>query len=417
MAWLEQRGKTYRLSFRYQGTVYRHSLGTRDKAEAAACLARLEDSLNRLERGWLQPSAGVDLPIFLLSGGEVAQRPTVTAAPSPLRLGALSARYLETQATSLEKGSLATLGIHLRHLDRTLGAEFAVQGLTLGDLQRHVDRRRKQPGRRGPVKGYTIRKEINALSAAWDWAVQSNLMSGTYPSQGLRYPKSEEKVPFRTRAEIERVIERGELVGDAVKKLWDCLFLTLPETADLLEYVAANARQGFIYPMVCFAAHTGARRSEMLRSQVTDIDFDSGTVLIREKKRVKGKTTTRQVPLSPFLAGEMRKWVENHPGGVHTFCHAPRVFRSKTARQKPLPVTRDEAHDHFKRTLDAGKWAVVRGWHVLRHSFISNCAARGVDQRLIDAWVGHTTEEMRRRYRHLLPDQSASAIRSVFDGQ
>ena len=39
------------------------------------------------------------------------------------------------------------------------------------------------------------------------------------------------------------------------------------------------------------------------------------------------------------------------------------------------------------------------------------------DQRLIDAWVGHTTEEMRRRYRHLLPDQSASAIRSVFEGQ
>ncbi len=72
------------------------------------------------------------------------------------------------------------------------------------------------------------------------------------------------------------------------------------------------------------------------------------------------------------------------------------------------------AHDHLKRALAGGRWSMVRGWHVLRHSFISNCAARGVDQRLIDAWVGHTTEEMRRRYRHLLPDHSARAIRTVF---
>jgi hypothetical protein len=40
-----------------------------------------------------------------------------------------------------------------------------------------------------------------------------------------------------------------------------------------------------------------------------------------------------------------------------------------------------------------------------------------VDQRLINAWVGHQTEEMVRRYRHLIPDQQQAAIRSVFGGQ
>jgi integrase len=48
----------------------------------------------------------------------------------------------------------------------------------------------------------------------------------------------------------------------------------------------------------------------------------------------------------------------------------------------------------------------VRGWHVLRHSFVSLCANRGVDQRLIDEWVGHATEDMRRRYRHLSGDDT-----------
>ena len=58
--------------------------------------------------------------------------------------------------------------------------------------------------------------------------------------------------------------------------------------AELLEYVRENARHGWIYPMFCFAAHTGARRSEILRSRIADFDFQAGSVLIREKKRVKG---------------------------------------------------------------------------------------------------------------------------------
>ena len=38
----------------------------------------------------------------------------------------------------------------------------------------------------------------------------------------------------------------------------------------------------------------------------------------------------------------------------------------------------------------------------------------GVDQRLINEWMGHQTEEMRKRYRHLFPDQQREALESVF---
>ncbi|MEZ6150377.1 MAG: hypothetical protein R3C09_09665 [Pirellulaceae bacterium] len=37
-----------------------------------------------------------------------------------------------------------------------------------------------------------------------------------------------------------------------------------------------------------------------------------------------------------------------------------------------------------------------------------------VDQRMIDAWVGHQTEEMRRRYRHLFPHKQTSELARVF---
>lgn len=53
---------------------------------------------------------------------------------------------------------------------------------------------------------------------------------------------------------------------------------------------------------------------------------------------------------------------------------------------------------------------------MFRHSFASNAARAGVQEAVIDAWLGHTTEEMRRRYRHLFPEQHRSAIDSVFGG-
>jgi integrase len=418
MAWLQQRGKKFRICFRHDGELYRLALGTANQKEAEACRARLEDTLNRLERGWLKVPSDIDLPVFLLSGGEVANRRSPSATPKPTTLGGLRDGYLKAQATSLESDSLRTLRTHLNHIVRTLGEESKAMNLTLADLQRHVERRRAKKGRRGkPITGYTIRKEVASFAAVWKWAVHSGLVSGEFPNTGVEYPKRLEKPAFQTRAEIERQIERGSFSKAEVSEFWEGLFLTLPETAEVLAHVKAEARHGFIYPMACFAAHTAARRSEILRSRVADFDLELEVVTVREKKAVQGVQSTRRVALSPFLVQVMREWLTQHPGCPDTFCHVGTVWKSRAKRTGPTPISRDEAHDHLRRTLEGGKWSVVRGWHVFRHSFISNCAARGVDQRLIDAWVGHTTEEMRRRYRHLLPDQSALAIRTVFDGQ
>jgi integrase len=166
--------------------------------------------------------------------------------------------------------------------------------------------------------------------------------------------------------------------------------------------------------MFCFAAHTGARRSEMIRLRISDIDFEGKKVLLREKKRGKGLRTHRHVPLSPFLATVLQGWLAKHPGGQDVFIQELVVARSKTKRDGFDQLTRNEAHDHFKRATQESRWDKLRGWHVFRHSFASNCAARSVDQRLIDAWMGHQTDEMRKRYRHLFPNQEQAAILSVF---
>ena len=72
-------------------------------------------------------------------------------------------------------------------------------------------------------------EEVAALRAAWNWAARMGMVKGPFPNHGLVYPKGEEKLPFMTRAEIERRLAGGGLTPKQVRELWDCLFLTLPE--------------------------------------------------------------------------------------------------------------------------------------------------------------------------------------------
>jgi integrase len=172
----------------------------------------------------------------------------------------------------------------------------------------------------------------------------------------------------------------------------------------LLDLARHRARIPHAYPMFVFAAHTGARRSEIRRARVGDFDFENKTVLIREKKKDHEKEETyRTVPMSPLLERVMRDWFAEHAGGSHAIC--------TTAGNA---ITEHYSTKLVVNVLKKTRWSVVSGWHCFRHSFISNCAARGVDQRLIDQWVGHTTEAMRRRYRHLVPAVSQAALASVF---
>ena len=268
------------------------------------------------------------------------------------------------------------------------------------------------------------------------------MLSGDYPNKGLIYPKGDELPPYQTREEIERQVAAGGLTPEQIDELWDALYLRPHEIGELLEHVRTHARHPWIYPLACMAGHTGARRSELIRMLASDVDFAGGSVIVREKKRVKGKRSTRRAPLTPLLTDALKAWLAVHPGGPSLFCQSGEVARSKkrsrttghqngkgrattlkgrmaTVKQReklpePEPLTVGECHDHFKRTLAGSKWEVVRGLHTLRHSVASCLAAAGVDQRIIDDMLGHVSEEMRRRYRHLTPQVKSQAVLAVF---
>lgn len=404
MASLERRyDGRYRVIFCYQGQRFYHSVGKVSQREARSCKDRLEENLRFLERGLLELPPGANLGVFLVSGGKLNGKPVLE---KPLTLGEFLARYQEKHPEGAkEESTRYTEDIHIEHLLRLLGAKTSVHSLTTGVLQTYVGLRSLEKGRGGKtVSHVTVKKEIGTLASIWNkWGLPQGVMNGTAPTKGLIYRKDKPKPPFQTREQIERRIARGGLSEADEKELWNSLFLTLPEVHELLEHVRTHAHRRYASVMFCFAAFTGARRSEMLRSRIDDFDFDAGTVTIREKKKDRSKELTfRTVPMSPAFRKVMQDWLREHPGGQFTICGQSGAISKQMAAKA------------FRLAVEGSKWDVLLGWHVLRHSFASNCALKGVDQRVIDRWLGHQTEEMRLRYQHLFPDQQQEAIRSVF---
>ncbi len=442
MATVQQRNHgSHRILFVWNGRREMFTLGKVSRQEADAKAAQVEYLLLRLKQRLIELPPAVGIVDFVRHDGKPPVGLDKIPERQSLTLSAFRDRYLDTHRPSLESRTIEGIELHFKHLVGALGERFPIPELKLADLQGYVDTRANAKGMSGRrLSPATIKKEIVSLRTAWNWGAKMGLVAGRFPNDGLRFGKVDEKPPFMTRDEIERRIAGG-VTPHQRKELWNALFLTLTEVTDLLAHVREAGTLPWVYPMICFAAHTGARRSELLRLQIADIDFEGKAVLINEKKRARGKRTTRRVPLSPFLAAVLKEWLATHPGGPNLFCNGTVVGRSKkrsattghksdTVRSSTIkgrlesvrdreapgfgPITEDEAGDHLRRTLRSSRWEVVKGWHVARHSFASNCAAKGIDQRLIDRWLGHTTDEMRRRYQHLIPNQEQEAIGAVF---
>jgi integrase len=437
MASLQLRGESYSCIFMYHGKRQWLTLGKLSEADAIAARTRIEHLLRLIKQRLLELPPGIDIVSFMENDGKKPPQ-DAPVEKEELTLGALRDQYLRVHSNgTLEQTTLAGITQHFKHLAAILGAKFPINALSLADLQQYVDRRAKANGLRGKLSPATIQKEIVTLRTAWNWAVEYKLVSGKFPKRGLRYPRSVQKPPFMTWDEIARRIKGGEDAGN----LWECLYLRTPEIADLLAYAKEHAAHPWIYPFFCFAAHTGARRSEIIRATIADVDFATDTITIHEKKRVRGKDSTRRVPLTAFLKRRLQEWLAIHPGGNALFCFGPQVGRSKKrsantgyvgGKKRPTtlgnrmgtvqaragqglsPLTRNEVRDHWARTLAGSKWESLRGLHTLRHSYISALANAGVDQRIIKDICGHMTDEMAKRYAHLYPSTKHDAVSRVF---
>ena len=195
-------------------------------------------------------------------------------------------------------------------------------------------------------------------------------------------------------------IERQIKAGGNPDELWEALYLDSKQIEEFLKHAKAkkNFPAGHTYARV--AAYTGPDGVRYFRVKPEDVDIEGQVVTIKEKKRQRGTRTTRRVPIAKKLAAALRPL----PSEI--------AITYLGDGQEPLSI--DQAHRIFKRITRSSKWANIRGWHTLRHSLCSIAASSGTDQRLIDSWLSHSTEQQRKRYRHLFPQTQQTAMSKLF---
>jgi integrase len=75
----------------------------------------------------------------------------------------------------------------------------------------------------------------------------------------------------------------------------------------------------------------------------------------------------------------------------------------------------DDVRDAFYAALDAAELGHLRVkadpivFHDLRHTFGTQCAAKGIDLRRIQAWMGHADIQTTMRYLHYVPQHDDAA--------
>lgn len=170
-------------------------------------------------------------------------------------------------------------------------------------------------------------------------------------------------------------------------------------TDEEIKRVLELARAHDIFPEVALALGTGLRLGELIRLKWFDVDFQRRSLIIRKSKSGR----VRVVPLSEMaLAALSEQWDKT---GSLTYVFAARYFRWRHQY-----FDRPRSPSWFRRAIrpiqaQIPKFRMTRGtgrgWHLLRHTFASRAAQRGVSIYKLASWLGHTDVKTTRIYAHL----------------
>jgi len=151
----------------------------------------------------------------------------------------------------------------------------------------------------------------------------------------------------------------------------------------------------------------GLRLSEGVHLQVADIDGERMMVHVRQGKGAKD----RYVPLpqqtlallrQQWLSHRHRQWL--FPG------RAPRGEDACAARG---PMNVSSVQKAFKAALQESGIQKQATVHTLRHSYATHLLEAGVNLRIIQAYLGHSSPQTTARYTHLTRNTDALAAEAI----
>lgn len=217
----------------------------------------------------------------------------------------------------------------------------------------------------GGARGSTINRELNFISAVFNWARKERMFQIENPVSAIRRPPSG---PAR-----ERRLERDE-----EKRLMDALEShPAPTTgAKRSGQYRVGSRNAWLKPLVQLALETGMRRGELLALHWENVDLKAHTAFLEITKNGDSRT----VPLSKKAVSILRTIGKSEKGAV-------------------FPTSPEAVKKAWKRACAQAKIADLH-FHDLRHEAASRLAEKLPNLIELGAVTGHRDLRSLKRYYH-----------------
>lgn len=390
--------------------------------------ASRDEALGELERARSVTRRGADPSVRVTVGRFLAEwhagRPDLKGT-TRRNYSLIIGTYLAPLLGHVELDQLR--GAHITEMFATIetwNAQLAA-GMPLRKYQRHV----------GPASMQRIRA---CLRAALNDALDEGMIAFNPASRVRMAPEkrqrpvvwtAERAAPFwetyrsrltaaREAAGTRRVdalaIWRDKRLRPAPVMVW-----TPADTGAFLDY-AARHRLSALFEV---AATTGARRGEICGLRWTDVDLQAKTITIATQRvqvgwqaiedEPKSETSRRVVPLDEGTAAALRehrkRQIADRLAWQDAWAESGKVFvREDGEALHPAAIT-----DLFDRLAFAAGLPPV-GFHSLRHGAATYALAAGVDVKLVQERLGHSTSTLTRDvYTSVLPEVARAAAESA----
>ncbi len=150
----------------------------------------------------------------------------------------------------------------------------------------------------------------------------------------------------------------------------------------------------------------GLRLSEGIRLKVEDIDSARGFLNIRGSKGNKD----RNVPLPQRTLALLRVHWSTHGNKVWLF---PSTDKGSSAFTATKPVSKSSVQSAFRKAVTSANTNKKATVHTLRHSWATHLLEAGINLRLIQIWLGHSSPATTSIYTHLTEQAKSMAINAI----
>ncbi|WP_459935412.1 tyrosine-type recombinase/integrase [Fundidesulfovibrio butyratiphilus] len=232
--------------------------------------------------------------------------------------------------------------------------------------------------------GYAANRDRKNLAAGWNW--------------GRKYLKGFPKTD-NVFMEVERFPEkRSPRYVPSEDDFWKVFNLT----------------SGQDKVMLLTFLHLAARKSEVFRLKVDDVDFGNQAITIWTRKREGGNTECDKVPMTDTLSKVLKLWLAERPvQSEYVFVNLGEEQFCKKFFGQPF-VNRQ----HFLEKLCEKAGVKTFSYHAIRHLSASILYHEGQPVSVIQAILRHKSPTTTTRYLHGLGlNQTREALSSVMDGR